>query len=208
MKTLQEILSEAMDLKGLNLDKLSALTDIPSTYLNAIYKGDFEKLPSYPYVRGYLQRIADALDVDKDLLWRSFKNEYPLKTSGSQDKLPANRFAIKPINKKTITICVILFFVVIYLFWRVDDFRGIPALEINNPVEETITVDSPSIVLSGEANPKDKLTINGEEVFIGDDGRFEKSFSLQPNSNTIEFKVKRFLGKGIVIIKHINYQIQ
>ena len=70
-KGLSELLNEAISLRGLDVKKLSELTDIPVHYLAALGDGDFAKLPAVPYVRGYLIKTAEALRVDADLLLRA-----------------------------------------------------------------------------------------------------------------------------------------
>jgi hypothetical protein len=210
-KNLSEILNEAMDLRSLDAKKLAELTDIPAHYLSALSSGDFSKLPAVPYVRGYLAKIADALRIDVNLLLRAYKQEILLrsvKTSGSDDKLPTNRFTFKTSHRKRnlIIIGIVLALLIAFLIWRLDDFLGTPRVQITNPSFASLIVNQPSITLSGEVNPQDKLTVNGEEVLVEKDGKFSKDFSLQPGINTIAFKVKRFLGKEVEVIRQVIYQ--
>jgi hypothetical protein len=206
-KTLKEILTEAMQLRSFNIEKLSALTNISERHLIALYNGDFKKLPAAPYTRGYLTKIAEVLNLDAELLWQVYKNEYPIKTSGLYDKLPSNRFALRPFNKKFVIIAVILILGIIYLIWQAKDFFGTPTLEISSPIVDNFIVSTPSIKLTGKINPQDKLMVNNEEVVVLEkDGWFEKDFSLAPGLNTVEFKIKRFLGKEVKVIRQIIYQ--
>lgn len=210
-KNLSELLNEAINLRGLDAKKLSELTDIPVHYLTALSEGDFAKLPAVPYVRGYLIKIAEALRVEADPFLRAYKQEVlvrALKTSGPEDKLPANRFTLKtPFRMKiSIAIGIILILLIIYLVWQNTDFLGIPKIEIFNPATDNFIVNSPSIKLQGEINPRDKLTINGEEILVEKNGQFSKDFSLQLGINTIEFKVKRLLGREVKVIKQVIYQ--
>ncbi|MEK7568316.1 MAG: helix-turn-helix domain-containing protein [Patescibacteria group bacterium] len=205
-KNLAEIFKEAMDLRGMTVEKLADLSDIPERYLKALESGDFKNLPPSPYARGYLMKIALILNVDGELLWQIYKKENEPKVSGSLDRLPSNRFAFSPSKKKFIVLGIAAFFVIIYFGWRLADFFGTPDLKIFNPAENGVILNSDSIKLSGWANPADKLTINGEETLIKEDGSFEKEFVLEAGSNTIEFKIKRFLGKEKKEIKQVIYQ--
>ncbi len=210
VKTLGELLTETLDLRSLNIEKLAELTDIPLHYLVALNTGDFQKLPPAPYIQGYLMKIAEVLRIDGDLLWSTYKKEVSLrliKSSGPQDKLPSNRFAIKPANKKILIISgIILIFIIIYLGWRLAYLLGTPKIEISSPNVDNLVVNTPSIKLVGKVSSNDKLTINNEEIFVDSTGQFEKDFSLQPGLNTIEFKVKKFLGKEITIMRRVIYQ--
>lgn len=211
-KTLGEIIIEALKLRNLNTGKLSELTDIPVNYLIALSDDDLTGLPSAPYVRGYLVKIADVLKIDANALLRVYKQEISLqslKTSGSSDKLPSNRYALNLLTKKTVIISGIVFILIIfYLIWQTSSFLGTPKIEIMNPPVDGAIINNPIIRLSGEVSAGDKLVINGEEVLPEENGRFEKDFSLQSGINTFEFKVKRFLGKEIKIIRQVIYQPQ
>jgi len=154
-------------------------------------------------------KIADILNINSNLLWRTYKKENLFKISGAEDKLPVNRFAIRPFNKKKLAIGIVIIFIATVLIWKLNDFLGIlgtPSLKINAPAADNLIVNAPSIKIEGEAVAKDKLIINNEEVAVGSDGHFEKEFTLQPGINTIEFKVKRFLGKEIKIVRQVIYQ--
>ncbi len=210
-KNLSELINEGLDLRGLDPKKLSELTDIPVHYLSALSNGDFNKLPAVPYVRGYLMRIAEALRIDTDTLLRAYKQEVAfrsIRTSGPEDKLPSNRFIFRAPHRRIIFVIAgaIFLLAIGYFFWRVNDFSATPQIKINSPSVDNLIVNSPMIKLSGEVNPKDKLTVNDEEILVDESGQFSEDFSLQPGVNTIEFKVKRFLGKEAKIIRQVIYQ--
>ncbi|MBN2198149.1 helix-turn-helix domain-containing protein [Candidatus Wolfebacteria bacterium] len=211
-KNLTEILNEAIKAKNLDVKKLSENTDIPVYYLSALFKGDFSNLPAMVYVRGYLIKIAEILEIEKEFLLKAYKKEIslgPLKTSGAYDKLPLNRYAFKPFYKKTVFIVLIILILIAgFLFWRAGDFFGTPKVEIISPIVDNIIVNNSSIKLMGKINPRDKLVINNEEILSEKDGRFEKEIILQEGINTVEFKVKRLLGKEIIIMRQVIYQPQ
>jgi len=205
-KNLKEILNEAFSLRNVNLEKLAHLTNIPPHYLVALYEGNFSRLPAAPYVRGYLMEIAGVLSIDGQLLWQVYKNENTIKISGPQDILPSNRFAIRPFNKKWLVIGIILFLAIMYFIWRANEFLGIPQIEIAVPSINNAVVNTSSVKLSGKISPRDKLSINSQEIFTDSNGYFEQEFSLQPGLNTVEFKIKRFLGKETKVVRQIIYQ--
>jgi len=209
-KNLKEIFNEALELRDLDVEKLAELTDIPVNYLVALSDGDLSKLPASPYIRGYLFKIAETLKIDIDLLLKAYKQELPLwpvKVSGGEDKLPSNRYAFKFFSKKTIIIATIILLLIIgFLIWRFSNFFGMPRIEVFSPASNNLIVATSSIELSGKIDPRDKLVINNEELLAQVNGQFEKNFPLQIGINTIEFKVKRFLGKEIKIIRQVIYQ--
>lgn len=205
-KNFSEFLTEAMDACGFNVQKLSEATNISEKYIINLIDENFSKLPPVPYTRGYLIKIAEVLGIDERQLLELFKERYVIKRENI-DHLPHNRFAIKSFNKKKVAIGIVLLFVIIYFIWRADDLIGIPEIKIIYPVAGISIVNESTIKLEGEIkNQFDKLTINGNEIFIEDSGKFSKDYNLQPGINEIEIKAKRFLGKEIKVVREVIYQ--
>ncbi len=205
-KDFKTLISEAIGHRNINLERLSQITNIPSRYLEAIQNLDTGKLPAAPYVRGYLKKIAAALNLNSAELWQLYEKELAPKSSGAFDKLPINRFAIQSLGKKGILVGLIVLFALVYILINAGNLFGAPPLAITNPAAATLMAAEPVIVLEGKFDPKDKLTINDEERLGDAQGNFSIPFNLQPGLNTVEFKVKRFLGKETVITKQVLYQ--
>jgi len=205
-KTFQELFSEAVSLRGLNLERLSEMSGISRDYLDDFISGDFKKTPSFPYARGYLMKIAEILGINGDYLWSVYKEE--IADIKKSDRLPINRFAPKRKNRKIISIAIILFFVIIYLAFEIDDLLGIPEIKINRPANSGEITNEQFIKINGTVSDFfDKLTINNEEIPVEKNGEFKKEYQLQSGVNKIEFKVKRFLGKEIKVEREIIYQL-
>ncbi len=183
-----------MKQKNISYEKLAILTEIPERYIVALQNTEIKNLPAFPYVRGYLKKICEILGLNFAEIWKKYKNELSHKTSGAFDKLPANRFAIRKINRKKIAFGAVLAILIISLGINFNNFFGKPLLRIDNPSEALSTSQESSINLSGTINPADKLTINGKEVIAGNNGNFTFPYELQPGLNTVEFKVKKIMG--------------
>lgn len=205
-KTIKEILEDSMDVKGFSVERLSEITDIPERFIKAIIEENIANLPSSPYVRGYLVRIAEALNLNGNELWTIYKENLDLRTSGGKDKLPHNRFELRPFKKRNIIFIVLAIVAVIYLAFKIETLLGVPNIDISNPATDNMVVNLPTIDLRGEIDVKDKLTINDEEIATDENGYFEKQFSLEAGINSIEFKVKRLLGKETTIVRKVIYQ--
>ncbi len=206
-KTLQIILGEALEQKNLTYEKLSAMTEIPRHYLIALQNGELNKLPAAPYVRGYIKKICEILNLNFDEIWVIYKKELNHKTSGAFDKLPINRFAIHKVNRKNIITSAIVLTFILFLSINFNNFFGKPYLNIMNPKENIIATSDPVINLMGQVNEKDKLTINDREIITDTEGNFEVIYELQPGLNTIEFKVRKILGKENSEIRQIIFEL-
>lgn len=205
-KDLKTLIGDALNQKNLNLDKFSQVANIPKRYLEAIQNVDIAKLPAAPYVQGYLKKIAGALHLNYPELWSLYEKELSHKTSGAFDKLPVNRFSIQSLRKKGAVAAIIGLLVVAYLILNFSRLSGIPPLEIIYPAETATAVFEPVIFLEGKFDPKDKLLVNGEERLGSGDGAFRIPFNLQPGSNAVEFKVKRFLGRETTVLRQVLYE--
>lgn len=204
--TVNEIVEGAMRERKISVARLAELTDIPERYVTLLVEGKMQGLPPAPYVRGYLIRIAAALGLDGQQVWRAYMEEQDLKTSGEGDTLPINRFAFKRMSKKSIGVIVAIAAIVIVAGLGVRMIAGRERIDIKNPMEDSVVVHEQAIDLRGKINSGERLTINNEPITIDRNGYFEKNFSLEPGINTVEFKVKRLLGKEDTVVKQIIYQ--
>lgn len=201
-----EILVEALREKKMSMARLAELTDIPERYVALLMEGSKQGLPPAPYVRGYLMRIADALGLDGQQVWEAYMKQQELKTSGEGDTLPINRFAFKRIKRKNLVMVLAVVAVVGIAGVWVRTIAIRENIDVKNPAESGVVVYEPAIDLRGKINPGERLTINNEDVAVDRSGYFEKNFALEPGINTVEFKVKRLLGKEQVVTRQIIYQ--
>jgi len=204
--SLKDLLREHLELKGLTAKKVAELTGIPERYIEALLTGNDKLLPPAPYVHGYLTKLAGVLNFDKDTMWRLYQKEaVTIRASGPSDRLPSNRFAVHYLNKNWLLAGLVIILLLGYLTTNIYQLLQPPSLQILSPAGEDLIVIAPLITLSGSADPRATLTINAEEVYVGDDGRFEKEYRLQSGLNTLEFRVKK-LGKETVVLKQIIFQ--
>lgn len=204
-KTLAELMEELMAGQGLNVDKLGEATNIPKRYLLALIENDSKNLPAEPYVRGYLLKIAETSGVDPAGLYSAYK-KLGLKTSGKEDSLPSNRFAIKkPAGRWLVPVALALCLVIAGSF-KIKDILGIPSIEVNLP-ETALIVYAPMAAIEGKIDPRDSLELNGEPIYPDSTGAFSEQVPLEQGINTFEFKIKRFLGRETKIQRQIIYEI-
>lgn len=203
--SLKELLREHIELKGLTPKKIADMTGIPDRYIEMLLEGDASRLPPSPYVHGYIAKLSGILNFDKDTMWRLYQKESQLTKSGYADRLPNNRFAIRGINRGW---TIALFIVALCLVFGGYNIYGIvssPELVITVPASEGSTVAQETILLQGKTNAAYTVTVNGSEVYVGKDGSFQKEIQLQEGINSVEFIVRKFLGKETHVVRHIVY---
>jgi|SRR3989344_992569 len=205
-KTFGEALAEAISARGLSIGKIAELSGVPERFVEALRTGNYNRLPPAPYIKGYLNKISAVIGSDQEELWVLYKIDNPVRTSGRDDRLPVNRFYLKKVNKRKIALGIVTLAVLSFVVWRFDSIVGQPSIDIRNPSAATLVVNTDTIRVDGFIKSSDKLSINNEDVGVGGDGHFEKEVRLDPGMNTIDFRVKRFLGREADVIKKIIYQ--
>ena len=199
---LGEALMDLMKSKGIGPQKLSSVTDVPKRFIDAILQGDLDKLPPRPYIRGYLFKISNTLGADNDALWQVYRSSAETLSSGEKDKLPINRFAIKKLSPRVIIFVLSGLLVATLIGMNINRIIGKPMLNVNIP-EAT---DQQVLRVDGLINPRDRLTLNGELIYTDEEGNFTKDVQMELGLNTLEFRVKRYLGRETTSIKQVFYQ--
>ena len=203
----QTFLTEKLKEKGLNFEKLSQISGIALKHLENLNAGNLSDLPPAPYLRGYFKKIGEILEFDGEKAWKEFRFANEIFTSGPKDSMPQNRFAKKSGSRKIWLLVGAAAVIVIVIALRLPSILGRPQVNIIYPNQDLTNVTNEQILVRGEIKGGDKLTINSEDVLISDDGSWQKSIFLQPGLNTIEFSVKKFLGRETNLIRQILYEV-
>ncbi len=205
--TLKKFFEERLQSREVNLERLAQKTGVAERHIGAILNGDLEKLPAAPYIRGYLMKIAQALDLDANEVMLMYRQETSLRTSGAKDLLPSNRFRLtSSANPRFVLFSAGgLLALVIFGFFL---FRILnrPELRLINPSLPVMTVSEREIVIEGSIEPGDKIIIGGDEVPTDSRGEFSYPYTLEPGLNTIEFVVTKILGRETRLTRQVVYQ--
>jgi len=84
-KTIGEELKEARILKKISLEEISKELNIKVSQLEAIEKGDLEKLPEMIYAVGFIRNYAGYLSVDSKYAAEKFKGEHCVEAKKQRD---------------------------------------------------------------------------------------------------------------------------
>lgn len=205
-KKISELLKEYADSRNMNTAKLAETSGVPERYITALVGGEFASLPPAPYVRGYLFKMAAALEARGEELWQSYKREVSPQSSGPLDRMPSNRFVIQSLSRKWVAIAGVVLILGTYLVFQLPAILGEPSLELAGYSEDkTYNMASSVLVLRGQVKPGDKVTLNNEAVYANAEGNFEKEILLQKGLNTVELTVSRFLGREKKMVRQFNY---
>lgn len=200
IKSVSAAISEAMKMKSMSADKLSQVTGVSDRFIALLLDEKHEKLPSAPYVRGYLSRIGNALNLSGDQLWADYTKQNIVTRSGKNDTFATNKFEIKYPSAPVLAGGATIIIAIIIFAFRAPAFIGTPTLSLDNFSD---TASTSTLDIKGKIDPKNQLTVNDEVVYPDEQGIFEKKVTLMPGFNTFRFKVKGILGKEFETTKQV-----
>jgi len=191
--------------KHLTLEQAEEETKVRLKYLQALEKGNYETLPADVYALGFLAKYADFLDAPKEELLSDFKRERgisrqlnPIPIQNSPKK---ERILITPKVIAIIAGILAAIALVIYIFYSIKNFTNPPNLEISSPSTETVIRQS-EVEVIGKTDEGCSLQINGQTIFLDENGNFKEKASLQPGINNIEIRsVNRIHKETVKVIK-------
>jgi len=201
--TLGEKLKKIRSERRISLSDISRFTKIQLKYLEDIEEGNYEKLPSDVYVKGFLKSYAKFLAVNGDSLIRLYQKERGIKRSldknGNNCIKQPEFLNISPwVFGPKVMIFIFLAFLALagffYIYKEVGSFANNPQLVILAPESNTATVDD-WIIVEGKVEKDAKLFINDQPVLINDEGGFKESVALQAGINFINARCLNRFGK-------------
>ena len=196
-----------MQVKGMTVMKLRQQTGIAERYLSAFLEDEPAKLPAAPYARGYLLRIAAVLDLDGNALWEMYRTSTDIKSSGPEDRMPENRFALRRLNRKLIFGVAFGTLAVIYLVSNANRLLGRPSLTLTSPGPDTSVTTASIVMVSGTIEPGNIVSVGGEEVSAESNGEFETQYRLEPGLNRITVSTENpIIGRKNEITRQVIYE--
>lgn len=208
MIRLGERLYEERIRRGLTLEDVERAIKIRSSFLSAIEKGEYNKLPSSTYAHGFVRNYIQFLGLPKEEeLLALFRREY----GGEEDVrvlpegLPKSEdFPLYKI-KFGQTVKVVLFIFLAFLGYIGFQYRYAifpPPLEILSPKEGEQLV-SQAVTVSGKTDPNATVLVNSDSTTVDHKGYFTKTITLFSGKTTITIRATSRFGKEKIVERHI-----
>ncbi len=192
--------------KKLTIDAVAAETKIRPAFLQAIEKGEYQKLPSPTYAEGFVITYAEFLGLSKKDILPLFRREFA--TDKDVKVLPLEMTEKKPINIHKIHFSG-TFFVLVGIFLLLTGFllfqyRAVfmnPGLSVSSPKNNAVV--SSDVIVIGKAESSSDVSINNNQVALDSDGKFTKHLTIFPGPSIIRIIAKNTFGKETVIERKI-----
>ncbi len=213
MKTVGMLLKEARLVKGYQLSELGEETRIKATFIQAIERGNWEKLPEFGIVTGFVKNLAHFLEVDERQMVSTLRRDYPASPKGSvgQAHQPIRgEFGRKVVWGPRLTflagVAIIVISVLGYLGFQYRGFNSAPHLTVDAPIEGQ-TVTEPTLQVIGQADQDATVEVNNQPVVVGEDGKFTASIDVAKNTTEVQIVAKSRSGKETGISRRIEVKL-
>lgn len=211
MRTVGEILKKARTEKKLTLDDIEKNLRIRKKFLIALEENAWDKLPSLPYIKGFLRSYSDYLDLKSEEIIAIFRRQFSLQEKSGllPDGLahpmdePTIRFTPQLAAFAIIFSFVILFFG--YLFLQYRAYISPPNLVVTKPAEGEIMLGD-KIAVAGKTDNYAVVSINNQKIAVSQNGEFSTTLSLPPGINTILIESTSKFGKKKSVTRTIQVQ--
>lgn len=150
-------LREARELRGESLDDASKITRIGRNYLAAIEQGEFHKLPSDAYVRGFIRLYANHLGLSGDEALSRLAVTAPAEGGAPPESAAGDNTLRRSIGKKKWAVPLFLLAVlaIATLPRMMPPKRTLPVAE---------TAPKPAATVAGEGQPATAATPNLQKI--------------------------------------------
>lgn len=208
MRTLGEYFRVARQALGISMHQVEQRTKIKKEFVRAIEQQDWEKLPEYPVLFGFVNNLARFYDLNESSAIALLRRDYP------PNKLP--KADLKPIPKKEFkwspkfTFALGVGFVVLlvagYLLFQYRQFLQPPPLEVIEPTQDQV-VTKPEIRILGKTTRDVTITANNQPIIVDDQGVFESNLAVSQETQSIEIQAISRSGKMSKVSRRIDVQL-
>ncbi|MDP2683819.1 MAG: helix-turn-helix domain-containing protein [bacterium] len=210
-KTLGERLRKIREESELSIEEVAQQTQIQKKYLEALERGSYASLPGPVYVESFLKKYSAYLGVSTEFVLslyhqqekKTLKKEYTSKFTPTPKEI--DKALITPVLIRRILIGIVVVALMTYVGFEVSKIFSPPELIISNP-QDYITVNDNYIEITGSTEQSATLSINGQEIFINDDGSFSKTITLKEGINNISISATKEKSKDTIIVRRVLYE--
>ncbi len=206
MKNIGSIFKDARGKKRYSREKVSDITKIRVSFIEAIERGDWATLPSQSTVIGFVRSIAKALDINEATAVATFKRDYiPVKIQVNPKQPHKRNVAWSP--KLTLFAGVGVFFVLIliYLGFQYKRFTSAPTLQVDVPKENQLVTTNP-LTVSGVTDSDATVKVNNQPALVGDDGVFSTKIDVTKEVREVKVEAVSRSGKVSIISRTIRVE--
>ena len=203
MKTIGKFLKEARIRKKYSQESVAKETKIKKEFISAIERENWESLPEFPTVLGFVKKISKFLKVDERQAVAILRRDYPPKVLPVNPKPDiSKRFVWSPKLTFLVGSLVVVGAVLTYLGFQYSKFVSPPKLTVLSPQDGAV-VTVRELEVEGRTDPDASVKINNQPVLVEEDGDFKAKVEIFNKTEEIEIRAISRSGKETVIHRKI-----
>lgn len=204
MNTVGKTIKEARLAKRLSLANLEAKTKIKKEFAMAIEEGNWEALPEFPVVSGFVKNIARAVGISQEKALALLRRDYPPKNLSINPKPDVgDKFVWSPKLTFITGVAIILVLILGYLGYQYKKFISPPSLSVVEPVQDQV-IKQRKVKVSGRTDPDATVKVNNQPVLTNEEGNFSVEIEIYEGTGEIEIKVTSRTGRETTVRRKIN----
>ncbi|QNR20632.1 helix-turn-helix domain-containing protein [Exiguobacterium sp. Helios] len=150
MTELGTYLKEQRETLGISLEQIQSTTKIQKRYIVAIEEGDYKQLPGAFYARAFIKTYAEALGLDVDEVFTTYKRDLPepeaqpvveLSRRATYSKSTAPKKSVAKRWIPNIIIIALIFAIGVALYYGFQAFQDGDGTKTATPKQSEVTID-------------------------------------------------------------------
>lgn len=203
MKTIGKILKDARIEKRYSAIKVENLTRIKRDFIDAIEREDWNSLPPFPTVLGFVKSLAGALDLSEKNVTAVLKRDYPPKKLNINPKPDIDKkFVWSPRLTFLVGSGIVLLGIFGYLLFQYIRFISPPHLTLISPRPDQVVMQN-TVLVSGSTDTDAKIVVNNQPVSVNEDGNFSVYLDVAKNTTEISVTATSRSGKATTVSRKI-----
>lgn len=192
---------------GMTIKDVARKLQTSQKFVAALEENRFGAFSAKVYARGFFEKMlllyarknsgivssASSLMKEFDAEWDVFLQKEKRK-SVSPAAAPIGAPLVTPRKLAASIFLTLLILFIAFLSNRIFKFLRAPRISIETPQKETV-ISEPSIVVRGKTEHESRLTMNGREITVDEQGNFNETIELLAGLNVLEFFVHDRFGK-------------
>lgn len=207
MKTFGQIIGNARSEKKYSFQKLEEITKIKASFIEAVEKENWQALPAFPTVLGFVKSISSALGLDEKMIVAVLKRDYPPKTLNINPKPDiSSKRTWSPKITFILGIGLVVATLLGYLIFQYVSFISPPKINVISPVEGQV-IDGNFVLVFGTTDNDVKITVDNQPVLVDNDGKFSADVKISSTTTNIIIKAVSRSGKETVVERKIKVEL-
>ena len=183
---------------GYTREDVSEGTKIKKDFVIAIENEEWNELPEYTVVAGFVKNIASFLNEDTNNAIALLRRDYPPRSVSVSPKPDvSDKFVWSPKLTFFVGATVVVLTIIVYLSVQYFSFISPPSLSVSTP-NENETISTKVIEVVGATDPDATIEVNGQSALVDQDGNFIEEVEVAEGLDKITIKAVSRSGKETV----------